>query len=584
MRMRFCYGSIVIFLLAALAACSRTNTGTSTDIPHLRKQGTATQLIVDGKAFLVLGGELHNSSASNLEYLKPVWPRLKAMRINTVLTPIYWEFLEPKEGQFDFSLVDGQIRDAQSHDMRLVFLWLGSWKNSMSSYVPDWVKTNQDRFPRAQDRDGTGIEALSTLSAANRDADAKAFVALMRHIKEVDGQRRVIMIQVENEVGRMGDTRDRSEAANKAFAGPVPKELLDYIGSHKDTIHPELRKAWDAAGSLTSGTWEQVLGKGARTEESFMAWNYATYLNHVAAAGKAEYPLPMFVNAFPSGPNRAPGMYPSGGPVPEVADIWKAGAPAIDFLTPNSYDPNLTDLWTRYHTANNPLFIPETNGTTGAHTVFYALGQHDAIGFAPFGIDSLGVPPGTGTPTAPADLPLTQSYEIVTQLAPLILENQGKGKMAAVLVGPDDPPQKIPLGNYVLEVSYARTRRPPIAAPAKPAAGGPPALRSPAPAAAGGFPGAAQLADRAGALFISVGPDEYIATGSGPVSVAFSPNTPGAPIAGILSVDEGTFVNGRWVPGRRLNGDENGQGKFLRLGGGTSRNGPIQRVKLYRFR
>jgi hypothetical protein len=272
-------------------------------------------------------------------------------------------------------------------------------------------------------------------------------------------------------------------------------------------------------------------------------------------------------------------MYPSGGPVPEVADIWKAGAPAIDILTPNSYDPNLTDLWTRYHTANNPLFIPETNGTTGAHTVFYALGQHDAIGFAPFGIDSLGVPPGTGTPTAPADLPLTQSYEIVTQLAPLILENQGKGKMAGVLVGPDDPPRKIPLGNYVLEVSYARTRRPPIPAPAKPAAGRPPAM----PAPVGGLPGG-QLVDRAGALFISVGADEYVVAGSGALSVTFSPNAPGAAMAGILSVEEGTFVNGQWTPGRRLNGDENGQGKFLRLGGGMSRNGPIQWVKLYRFR
>jgi hypothetical protein len=362
--------------------------------------------------------------------------------------------------------------------------------------------------------------------------------------------------------------------------------LLDYMSGHKDTLYPELRKAWEAAGSRNSGTWEEVLGKGARTEEGFMAWNYAKYLNHVAAAGKAEHPLPTFVNAFPSAPGRLPGMYPSGGPVPEVADIWKAGAPAIDILTPNSYDPNPVELWTRYHTAINPLFIPETSGATGAHSVFYALGQHDAIGFAPFGIDSLGVAPGAGTPTAPAELPLTQSYEIVTQLTPLILENQGKGKMAGVLVGPDDPPQKIPLGNYVLEVSYARMRRPPIPAPAKPAAGGPPAVPAPslAPAPAGGFPGAAQAAGRVGALFISVGSDEYIAAGSGPVSVAFSPNTPGAPIAGILSIDEGGFVNGRWVPGRRLNGDENSQGQFLRLGGGTNRNGRIQRVKLYRYR
>ncbi len=566
MRMRWIGGSAVIGALAVLAACSRTNGNSSAAIPHLRKQGAATQLVVDGQPFLMLAAELHNSSASNPNYLGPIWPRLKAMHINTVLTPVYWEFFEPKEGQFDYALVDGQIRDAQSQDLRLVLLWFGSWKNSMSSYVPGWVKTNPERFPRAEDKDGNSIEALSTLSAANRDADAKALAALMRHVRQVDTQRRVIMIQVQNEVGRMGDTRDRSATANQAFDGPVPKELMDYLIGHKDTLYPGLRKAWEAAGAKTSGTWEQVFGKGARTDEGFMAWNYAAYLNKVAAAGKAEYPLPTFVNAFPSGPNREPGMYPSGGPVPEVADIWKAGAPAIDILTPNSYDPDVAGLWTRYHTPDNALFVPETNGTTGAHTVFYALGQHDALGFSPFGIDSLGVTADGGAPAAPGDLPIARSYATIVQLAPLILENQGKGTMAGALVGPDDPPQKIPLGNYILEVSYARMRRPPTPVPASPA-GGPP-----------------QTTERAGALFISVGPDEYIAAGSGPVSVAFSPNAPGAPIAGILSIDEGTFVNGRWVPGRRLNGDENGQGKFLRLGGGMSRNGAIQRVKLYRYR
>jgi hypothetical protein len=205
------------------------------------------------------------------------------------------------------------------------------------------------------------------------------------------------------------------------------------------------------------------------------------------------------------------------------------------------------------------------------------------MGFTPFAIDSLGLSPASETRTEPADLPLARSYAIVTQFAPLILENQGKGKMAGVVVSADDPSQKIPLGDYVLEVSYARMRRPPTPAPAKPAAGAP-AVPAPTPAPPPPFPGASQLPDRGGALFISVGPDEYIAAGSGPVSVTFSPNTPGAPIAGILSIDEGTFVNGRWVPGRRLNGDENGQGKSLRLGGGMSRNGGIQRVKLYRYR
>ena len=568
-QMRSFQGAIAILSLAALAACSRSSSGASAAIPHLRKQGTATQLMVDGKPFLMLAGELRNSSSSSSEFLKPIWPRLVAMHLNTVLSAVQWETLEPQEGQFDFAFVDRQIQDAQTYNLRLVFLWFGSWKNGVSSYIPAWVKTNQERFPRVQDKDGKGIETLSPLNPTNRDADARAFAALMRHIKEVDTYHRVVMMQVENEVGVLGDSRDRSEAANQAFAAPVPKELLDYIGSHKDTLHPLLRKAWEEAGSKTSGTWEEVFGKAAYTDEIFMAWNYSSYVGQVAAAGKAEYPLPMYVNTWCSmpAPDRGPGTYPSGGPEPQVQNIWKVGAPAIDIRSPDLYSPNFP-VWVEWYresyAPDDPLFIPETDGTTGAYHVFYALGQHDAMGFTPFAIDELGLVPPSPTATEPADLPLARSYATLVQLAPVILENQGKGKMAGVVVVADEPPQKITLGDYVLEVSYARNRRPPA-----PASTPPPAPASPA---------------HAGALFIALGPDEYLAAGSGPVSVTFSPNTPGAPTAGILSIDEGTYVDGRWVPGRRLNGDENGQGKFLRLGGGNSRNGSIQRVKLYRYR
>jgi len=497
--MRSIHGSIAILSLAALSAGAQNNSGASTAMPHLRKQGTATQLMVDGKPFLVLAGELRNSSSSSSEFLKPIWPRLAAMHLNTVLSAVQWELLEPQEGKFDFSLVDSQIRDAQTYKLHLVFLWFGSWKNGVSSYIPAWVKTNQERFPRVQDKDGKGIETLSTLSAANRDADARAFAALMRHIKQVDTYHRVVMIQVENEVGVLGDSRDRCEAANKAFAVPVPKELLDYIGSHKDTLHPLLRKAWEAAGSKTSGTWEEVFGKSPYTDEIFMAWNYASYMNRVAAAGKAEYPLPMYVNTWCSmpAPDRGPGTYPSGGPEPQVQNVWKAAAPAIDIRSPDLYSPNFP-VWVEWYresyAPDDPLFIPETDSTRGAYHVFYALGQHDAMGFAPFAIDELGLAPPSPTPTEPADLPLSLSYGILTQLIPVILENQGKGKMAGAVVVADEPPQKIALGNYVLEVSYPRNRMPPA-----PGSTPPPAPVSPA---------------HSGALFIALGPDEYLAAGS----------------------------------------------------------------------
>ena len=148
----FCFAA----LSCALSPSSRVRakrvgpTASASDIPHLRKQGTATQLIVDGKPFLALAGELSNNSATSLEYMKPVWPKLVEAKLNTVLAGVSWNQIEPQEGKFDFSVLDGVIQGARSHNLRLVLLWFGSWKNGLSSYPPDWVKKDFERFPRAQ--------------------------------------------------------------------------------------------------------------------------------------------------------------------------------------------------------------------------------------------------------------------------------------------------------------------------------------------------------------------------------------------------------------------------------------------------
>jgi beta-galactosidase GanA len=252
----------------ALACCAATTTvpccgQTATGIPHLQKQGTATQLIVDGKRFLALTGELGNNTATSLENMQPIWPRLVAGNMNCVLAAISWAQMEPAEGKYEFALTDGLIQEARRNNLKLVFLWFGSWKNGLSSYAPIWVKRDYKRFPRIRIEGGKSIELLSTFGDASRDADARAFQALMRHIKEVDGQRHtVVMIQVENEVGVLRDSRDRSEAASRAFAGPVPKELMDYLQQHEGTLAPELKEVWTSNGSKTSGTWEEVFGPG----------------------------------------------------------------------------------------------------------------------------------------------------------------------------------------------------------------------------------------------------------------------------------------------------------------------------------
>jgi hypothetical protein len=525
----------------------------------LHKQGTATQLIVDGKPFLAMAGELGNNTATSLEYMKHVWPKLVDTHLNSVLAAVSWAQIEQQEGKFDFSILDGVIQGAREHNLHLVLLWFGSWKNGESTYAPDWVKRDFERFPRVQRSEGTSVEVLTPFSDANRDADARAFAALMRHVREFDGlQHTVIMIQVENEIG----TLDRSLVAQKAYAGSVPRELMDYFQAHKDTLIPELRQVWDAAGFKTSGTWEDVFGKGATTDEIFMAWYLARYTGRVAEAGKAEYPLPMYVNGWVFGfPKSGQRNGAIGSPMADLIDVWRAGAPKIDMISPDIYDFDYAQMCARYNRSGNPLFVPETRGfppNNLATRVLYAFGRHDAIGLSPMGIER---------PAAP-DIELTSAYDVIAQLSPLISKHQGDGTMSAVLIGANDPPQKITVGDYTLEASFLVPRTQP-----------------PAPQPQPPFPNAA-------AIFIQAGPDEFYCAGTG-VNVKFTPNTPGPPLASLATVEEGSFVDGRWVRMRFLAGDDTGSRvlvlpRIRDMPSNPALFGPsfkgVVRVTLYRFR
>jgi len=346
-------------LVAKPRALSMTSKALSGNPPHLERRGVATQLMVDGKPFLVLGGELHNSSSSSVEYMKSVWPRLAAMHLNTVLLPVAWETIEPEEGRFDFSSVDGLLEGAREYNLKLVVLWFGAWKNTFSSYVPAWVKTNSERFPRVQTSNGMGTERLSPFSAAVRGADAHAFANLMRHLKGADRDAHtVVMVQIENEVGVIPESRDHSPIANASFTAAVPSTLASFLERHRTALNPELRATWEAEGAKTAGTWQEVFGKTPLTDDLFMAWHYATYIEHVTAAGKSEYPLPMYTNAALIRPNYEPGQYNSGGPLPHSIDVWRAGAPSLDFFSPDIYFNEFSQWAGWYARPGNPLFIP----------------------------------------------------------------------------------------------------------------------------------------------------------------------------------------------------------------------------------
>ena len=516
-----------------LSACSPSAEQNSLPAPHLEKRGNVTQLIVEGKPYLALACELGNSSSSSLEYMEPYWPQLKEAGVNTVLAVVSWEQVEPAEGSFDFSVLDGLISEARAHDLKLSILWFGSWKNGMSSYHPIWVKENPDKFPLAQTRDGDRLPILSTLGTATRDADAKAFAAMMKHIREVDAQEQtVVMIQVENEVGLHGYTRDYCPEANAAIAGQVPSQLMEYLQANRESLLPETLEAWKNGGFRTAGTWEEVFGKGDRTDEIFMAWNYASYMNAVAAAGKAEYDIPMFVNAWIVQPeDTRPGNYPSGGPQAQNHDVWRAAAPDIDILCPDIYLPEFPDILRLYSRAGNPVFIPESRaGQNGAANAAFAIGEMGAIGYSPFGFENGAL--------SEANRTFNSFYRKAGAAADIILEAQASGNIRAAWVKGSDPAvykQTLELGDYKIGVELVSSGM---------RNGGAPQLT-----------GGTYSPDASGyAIAIRESDDSFLFLGSN-VRITFLP-ADGQGTIGLAKVTEGDFRNGEWVEGRWLNGDQ----------------------------
>jgi len=587
------YGLGVVLLGSTLSVmCSAQN---ATGIPHLQKQGNTTQLIVDGKPYLAMGGELSNNAATSLENMDTIWPKLVAANMNTALIGVTWAQFEPVEGQYNYVQLDGVITKARENHMHVILIWFASWKNGTSSFAPYWVKKDYQRFPRIQINDGKTVsmsgplELLSTFGDATRDADAKAFGMLMKHVGEVDGtQHTVLMVQVENEVGVLRDTRDRSTAANRAYGEPVPAKLMQYLVAHKDTLIPEFRDVWAANGYKTAGTWEQVFGPGKPadvvipiqttsppmsalehsnswqslhwpSDEIFMAWNYASYVQKVVETGKAAYNIPMFVNGWLQQPNHAwPGTYPSGGPLPEVHDIWRAGAPGVDILAPDLYLEYFDEVCQRFTRNGNPLFIPETS--TNPANAIVAVGKYNTIGFSPFGIDG----------NRPIGSDLAGTYSMLEQLAPMILARQGTDAVTAVRMVQGEEPKSVKLGNYTLTFTYTgRTTRLP------PQPRGQNVASPPPPGTPGANPNDAPL--EAAAVLISTGPDEYYFGGGG-MRVDFTANTPGPGNVGLGDVQEGKFVDGKFVVTRQIAGDDDAQGEILVL-----RPNNIVRVTLYRY-
>jgi beta-galactosidase GanA len=361
-----------VFLIFAFLLISPL-TLAAKELPRFVYEDGRHALMVDGKPYLILGAQTNNSS-NYPSALAEVWPVLKRIHANTLEINVAWEQVEPKEGEFDFSFIDTLIKEAKQQDIRIILLWFATWKNNAPHYAPAWVKLDDARFPRVHRKDGTTLNSLSPIHRSTLEADKKAFVELMKHLKKVDKHQQVIMVQVQNEVGTYGEVRDFSEAAQNIFNAEVPQQLRNAL-------------------NLKSGTWPELFADDA--DEFFHAYYIARYCNEIAEAGKAEYNLPMNVNVAlrnPFNPGK-PGQYSSGGPTDNVLHIWKAAAPSIDMISPDIYFRDyrtVKRVLELYSRDDNPLFVAEIGNDQPFARYFFETLGHQGVGFAPFGMDKTG--------------------------------------------------------------------------------------------------------------------------------------------------------------------------------------------------
>ena len=488
-------------------------------IPRIVEKNGRHALLVDGKPFFMLGGQAHNSSAWP-GMLPQVWAAAAAMHLNTLEVPVYWEQLEAQPGHFDFSVVDTLLKQARAHRVHLVLLWFGTWKNGSNHYMPAWMKTDAAKYPNITGKNGQPVDSPSPLYQATLDADVKAFSALMRYLKHADAPHTVLMVQVENESGSWDSMRDYSPVAQKLFEGSVPAELLK----------PAILQALNVS-IVGGGTWQQVFGE--RADEYFNAWHIARYVGQVAAAGKAEYPLPLYVNTALRDPltNPMANTYESGGPTDNVVPIWKAAAPAIDLLAPDIYLPGsqtilkVIDLYDR---PDNALFVPECALSGDRAKYLSEVIARGGIGFSPFGIDANGSTETTAE-TAARLAPFAADYATTGPMMRQLAEWGFEGKIKAVVEHEDHADQTIDLGAWQAIVSFGKGRR---------------HTTKPDDEANGKL------------MIVQQSADEFVVIGSD-CHITFRPTGSNSGHAWqYLKVEEGHYINGEFKFLRILNGDE----------------------------
>ena len=528
-------------------------------IPHIEKKNGHPVLMVKDRPMILIAGEVHNSDSSSPAYMEGIWNIAKELGMNTLLLPAPWDLIEPEEGSFDFSVPRALIDQARAREMHIVFLWFGSWKNAECMYAPAWVKQDLKRFPRAQIEKGKNkagrqvsptipvkmpYTTLSYLGQETAQADARAFAAFLGFLKDYDeAEQTVVAVQVENETGLLGAAREVSDEADALFAAPVPADFAAYMCSHTDSMTEEIRAA--VLAGKPEGSWQEVFGEAA--EELFSAYHVARFVNTVAAAGKAVYPLPMAANCWLDKGGK-PGSYPTGGPVSKVHEVWDFCAPNIEVYCPDIYVPQFKAVCDEFTRRGGALFIPESaTHSYCAPRLVYTLGHYHAMCYSPFGFDDIGKPFTAiqgflfGMDVSDPALKTPQSFaeyaafgQILREMMPMLAEAYGTDRLQAVSAETD---------------------------PAIPGPGGNPFAAIPPTMSFGGFRLSVRFQspmnprNDGACLCLKISDTECWVVGSA-CGLTFTSADPEKPNLDLLQVEEGRFEDSAWIPGRRLNGDE----------------------------
>lgn len=499
----------------------------------------------NGNPFLVTGVQAHNSSTGT-PLIKKAIQVVREYGGNCLEAPVYWYRLEPEMDHYDMSLVKGLIDEVREAGLKLIILWFGTSKNGHPNYVPEYIKRDSKTYHIAKGSDGAPVASLSPHCTATLERDEKAFGKLMEFLKDYDDKTRTVLaVQIENEMGYANTDMDYSQEAKEAYLQEIPECLKGIVLEGSGT---------EDLGNEASSPWRKQFGRYAH--EAFSAWYHAKYIGQIAQTGKNIYDLPMLTNVMvgENGYEEAGLCYNAGAAVGRMLDIWKAGAPALDFIGPDIYNQNrreYTRICKRYDRPDNPLFIPESPlfGEANAMNALLTAADFGAIGICCFGAEHALDAEGKLKDSC-RDMAITM--RTIANMAPFLIRYRKKGNVYAVAEEEFETSRYIKLKNYHVIAHFIHTSHPHLGYTQETT----------------DWMGKDKTQIRGRAILVQTGEYEFFAGGAG-VSFDFIKRPAAddensyihmasrqAGQLNFLSVEEGHFEDGKWIVDFIRNGDE----------------------------